>query len=235
MDWNTHSLFNGKEEEAIRLVQLSDLHLKSFNYPLKMVVKKMVEKKPDVIVFTGDSVDDSDKLGELEKLLKELPLETPKFAILGNWEYWGKVDLDKLSVLYAKYNCQLLVNEHARVSVKGRELAFIGLDDLVGGTPDVSRAFQDLGHADQRVVLAHCPESFQEIGEVDFDLMLSGHTHGGQVNVLGWVPFKPVGSGAFLKGWYMQGDKRLYVSKGIGTSMIPVRFGARAEVAEFLI
>ena len=65
------------------------------------------------------------------------------------------------------------------------------------------------------------------------DFILSGHTHGGQINLFGYVPFLPKGSGKYLKGWYDEKSPGMYVSKGIGTSIIPARFFARAEIAIF--
>jgi len=67
------------------------------------------------------------------------------------------------------------------------------------------------------------------------DLVLSGHTHGGQITFLGIVPFKPQGSGKYLKGWYKEDKPKMYISKGIGTSILPIRFGARAEMVEMEI
>ena len=63
--------------------------------------------------------------------------------------------------------------------------------------------------------------------------MLSGHTHGGQVKFLGFAPFTPQGSGRYLNGLYDDYEPKLYVSKGVGTSILPIRFGARAEIAIF--
>lgn len=82
----------------------------------------------------------------------------------------------------------------------------------------------------------HCPEYSEIIYNKiiknhPFDIILSGHTHGGQINIFGYVPFKPRGSGKFLKGWYL--DNKLYVSKGIGTSILPLRFMSRAEISIF--
>ena len=60
----------------------------------------------------------------------------------------------------------------------------------------------------------------------------SWHTHGGQITFLGFVPFKPRGSGKYLKGWYKESEPKMYISKGVGTSILPIRFGARAEIVE---
>jgi predicted MPP superfamily phosphohydrolase len=74
-------------------LQLSDLHLNKFRWQHEKLTKEIHDKNPDVIFFTGDSIEKSGKLAELEKLLASLPKRTPKFAILGNWEYWSGENL----------------------------------------------------------------------------------------------------------------------------------------------
>ena len=87
--------------------------------------------------------------------------------------------------------------------------------------------------------MSHCPEYrdiiSREKRNINIDLVLSSHTHGGQITFLGFAPFKPRGSGKYLKGWYKQSEPKMYVSKGIGTSIFPIRFGARAEIVEMEI
>jgi uncharacterized protein len=90
---------------------------------------------------------------------------------------------------------------------------------------------------DHHIILNHCPQYTDVIAKylnnnIEVDFILSGHTHGGQFNLLGFMPFLPQGSGSYVKGWYNTQPK-MYVSKGIGTSIFPARFGARAEIAIF--
>ena len=151
----------------------------------------------------------------------------------------GKIDLVKLKELYSKHNCGLLINENRRLTVKDRAISIIGIDDFIGGHADFNKAIENLERTNTTIVLSHCPEHRDVIekqkGSLNIDLVLSGHTHGGQINILGYVPFKPEGSGNYLSGWYKESEPKLYVSKGIGTSILPIRLGARAEVAVFQI
>jgi predicted MPP superfamily phosphohydrolase len=153
-----------------------------------------------------------------------------KSAITGNWEYWGKIDLLQLRNVYQKHNCDFLINENRTYSVRNQQINIIGVDDFVGGNPSFEKSTKNLSAADKNIALIHCPEFTDKINTDNLDLILSGHTHGGQINLFGFVPFKPQGSGNYLKGWYK--NSKMYVSKGIGTSILPVRFGARAEVVE---
>lgn len=222
----------------IIFAQISDLHIQSLTRAHKQIASRINELKPDVLFFTGDSVDKADKLDIFDQFLSEIDHDIPKKAILGNWEYWGHVDLTSLKQLYEKHNGELLVNENSSLECNGRSLSIIGVDDLVGGTADFKKAISGMPPADVTITLAHCPKTRNLISiesGVKTDLVLSGHTHGGQINILGFIPFKPQGSGTFVKGWYKKEYPHMYVSKGIGTSILPIRFGARAEVAVFSI
>jgi predicted MPP superfamily phosphohydrolase len=125
------------------------------------------------------------------------------------------------------------------LKVRERSIAIGGLDDLVAGRPDFSLVKKQLKPSDLTIILSHCPafrdEIVKEKGVLKKDMVLSGHTHGGQVNFFGFAPYKPKGSGKYLSGWYEEEAPKLYVSKGIGTSILPIRFGSRAEASVFYI
>jgi uncharacterized protein len=236
-------------QREVTFVQISDLHLQSVGRMHRRIAARVNALRPDLVLFTGDSVDRADRLGALASPLALFDARTPKYAILGNWEHWSGVDLGELADVYRRAGCRLLVNESAVHDVGGRALRLTGLDDLVGGRPDPRRAFADAQPADAHLLLAHCPahrdvfaappSPFEGAAPVSVDaaritMMLSGHTHGGQVRVLGWAPVVPQGSGPYLRGWFRDpGAVPLYVSRGIGTSMVPFRLGAAPEVAVF--
>ncbi len=195
-------------------------------YPIKSYVEAKTIK--EVI----EALDKNENTEKLENFLKLIDISIPKFAITGNWEYWGKIDLTKLKKIYKQYNCELLINENRKITIKNRAISVIGVDDFIGGNADFKKSIQNIASTKTNIILSHCPAYtdfiLSEKKDLNIDLILSGHTHGGQINLFGFVPFKPKGSGKYLKGWY---DK-MYVSKGIGTSILPFRFGARAEVTE---
>src|SRR5690606_18580500 len=115
-----------------------------------------------------------------------------------------------------------------------------GLDDLVGGRPDAAAAFAGVGAAPNHLLLAHCPmhrdlyRAALARGSADASLptpqvMLAGHTHGGQIAPFGWAPLRPRGSGRYVRGWYRDDPTAMYVSRGLGTSVVPARVGAVPE------
>lgn len=235
IDWNYFDISKSLDDK-IKIIQISDLHLDKLRYFHKSIARKINSIKPDLIFITGDSVDHTDKIELLNQFLKLIDHSILKYAITGNWEYWGNVNLQKLSDVYSKNNCQLLINKNKTVSIRNRKISIIGIDDFVGGDADFMKATNLLTPTATNIVLTHCPAHrdviAQQKGKLNIDLVLSGHTHGGQVTFLGFVPFKPPGSGKYLKGWYQASEPKMYVSKGIGTSILPIRFGARAEMVE---
>ena len=235
IDWNYFDISKNSKNK-IKIIQITDLHIDSVECFHKSIAKKINRLKPDVIFITGDSVDSTEKINLLNEFLKLIDHSIQKYAITGNWEYWGNVNLPMLKETYSNNNCILLINENRNITFRGREISIIGIDDFVGGTANFSKAIENLKRTDTTIVLSHCPEYREVISQekrnIDIDLVLSGHTHGGQITFLGFAPFKPRGSGRYLKGWYKQTEPKMYVSKGIGTSVFPIRFGARAEVVE---
>ncbi|QCK16548.1 metallophosphoesterase [Mangrovivirga cuniculi] len=235
IDWNYFDISKSAKNK-IKFIQISDLHINELKSFHESIAEKINSKKPDIIFITGDSVDSTDKIESLNKFLELIDTSIRKYAITGNWEYWGNVNLDKLKAVYSNNNCELLINENRSVKIKDREISIIGIDDLVGGEADFPKAVENLKKTDTTIVLSHCPVHRDIItkqkGDLKIDLVLSGHTHGGQITLLGMVPFKPRGSGKYLKGWYKNSDLKMYISKGIGTSILPIRFGARAEMVE---
>ena len=235
-----HSIFKqtGSRQAPLRIVQISDLHIQRYGQLEKNVVERVRQLAPDVIVLTGDIVDRADTLPALEIFLNDLRA-TPTLAVLGNWEHWSKVDLSELSRIYAvAAGSRILINETIKLRIRGRNIVFTGLDDFTAGQPN-AKAIPLTTDSDTHVVLQHSPGMFYRGAKPSpafrADLCLSGHTHGGQVTFFGKTLWTPLGSGPFNYGWYHTETCPLYVSRGIGTSIAPIRFGARPEIALFEI
>ncbi len=226
-----------KDTSNIKVVQLSDLHLRSVNPQLKRLAKKLNQLQPALLLITGDAVDKAANLSLLNDFLKLTDNNIKKAAILGNWEHWGKVDLKELKKVYHNNNCTLLINETVQYNLGNKTISITGVDDFIGGNADIEAALKNYIPSDYHIILNHCPQYSDHIAAsinktIPLDFILSGHTHGGQFNFFGLIPFLPKGSGQYIKGWYDTVPK-MYVSKGIGTSLLPARFGARAEMAIF--
>ena len=208
--------------------QITDLHLHDIGTMHEAIAAELQRKRPAFIVITGDSIDRRGDLPILSDFLAMLPA-VPKFAVLGNWEYWCRVDKRELARVYDRSSCRMLINE----AVDHEGAMIVGLDDLVAGKPDLAKAIAITSVASVRMLLAHCPAYRDQLPrDQAFDIVLSGHTHGGQVRVFGLAPFTPNGSGRYVDGWYRNASP-MYVSRGVGTVALPVRFQCRPEVAFF--
>jgi len=189
-------------------------------------------------LFTGDAIDRRSTLPVLNNFLKLIDRDIQKVAILGNREYYSPVEVRKLTNVYNENNCKLLINQTTQFTLQNKTMSITGVDDFSKGRADIDLAMQEYQKASYHIILNHSPEYCDIISsrldkDVNVDFILSGHTHGGQISLLGFAPYTPPGSGRYLKGWYNDNIHKMYVSKGIGTAGIPVRFGAKSEIAIF--
>ncbi len=240
IDWNEFDISDGSEDR-IKTIHISDLHINSIRSFHKDLAERINKERPDALFVTGDSVNRMSWIPVLDAFLAMIDYDIPKFAIMGNVDYKGRVTSDALRKTYGKHNGKFLVNQNEILNVKGRRVNIVGVDDYVCGYPDFSKASSDLNLSEDTIVLNHCPAYRDEIDAINaklgqkIKLILSGHTHGGQITFFGKAIYTPFGSGNYVKGWYKNAYSQLYVSKGIGTRVFPVRFGSRAEAIIFHI
>lgn len=226
----------------VRLLQLSDIHQSRLGLREALLARRVAAEAPDLIVLTGDYIERPQDLAGFEQLLAALP-KVPTYAILGNWEYRSGLDLAALRAVFARQGVRLLVNESLVVDTARGAFRLTGLDDHFAGEPELKLAIPALEPRQWHVVLEHTP-AFRDLVQRQASaaakaargrtLLLSGHTHGGQIDAFGWVPVLPPGSGGYVSGWTRDdGGIPIYVSRGIGTSVLPLRFGVRPEIAVF--
>ena len=225
----------------IRIAVLSDIHLDGVGYRERAVIEQLRVVRPDILILAGDVVDEPGDLPVLRALLSQVDVPHA-VAVLGNWEYWGDVPLEQLHKLYRDHNVTLLVNAGVQFPVEGRQVRLFGLDDATAGTPRLDLAIRgpEEDAAGLTILVQHSPGFFAAkspgvgLPNRAFDLCLSGHTHGGQITLFGWAfgPLPP-GSVPFVAGRYETAVCPLYVSRGLGTSVLPLRFFARPEIAVF--
>jgi predicted MPP superfamily phosphohydrolase len=141
---------------TLRILQLSDLHLKTFDLKAKTLAKKINNIKPDLLLITGDAIDKKENIDLLNEFLTAVGDGIPKAAILGNWEYWGKINISKLRQVYSDHNCTLLINETKQFSLPGKTISISGTDDFVGGNADIAVALQKFISSDYHIILNHC-------------------------------------------------------------------------------
>jgi len=148
------------------------------------------------------------------------------WVVRGNHECWWPVDDEKR--FYESCGSKLLLNESARVL---EDCWLVGFDDEYGGRPAENRAFLGVPENAYKIALFHSPMFIKRIAG-RCDLALAGHTHGGQVRVPLWGPlWLPPFSGEYVSGWFERQGTRMYVNRGVGTSVLDVRVLSRPEIA----
>lgn len=218
--------------EGLRVAQLSDLHLASLGHIHDRVVGEIRSRDPQLVVLTGDAIEEAASLGALKELCRALagPGRT-LLATRGNWEHWGEVPFGDLRAAYTAVGATLLGDESLAV---GEGLVVVATDDGCTGHARPAAAFKDPPAGAARLLLTHAPGILDEMTPSwRYDLALCGHTHGGQATALGYPIWTPPGSGRFVAGPYTTPGGAAYVSRGIGTSILPVRFASRPELPFF--
>jgi hypothetical protein len=214
-----HTLPVENLKQAVRVLQISDVHIRQPSRKLERLIQGLETVQADLVVLTGDILTRESSMPAVHRFLAHLP-ETSlgSYAIMGNWEYCSGYTPHHWSRILATHGITLLHNQSC--SVGG--LCLVGLDDEVSGQPDLwaipTESEQPV------VVLAHCPATFDEAQLHSPDLVLSGHTHGGQIHIpsLGTL-WTPKGSGPYVHGFYFKEQSALYVSSGLGWSIAPLR------------
>lgn len=221
--------------DGLKIAHLSDLHvgiLTSHRF-IRAAVEMAQAERPDLVVLTGDYVCYSPRfVGQFGEIVSGF--DVPTVCVLGNHDYW--TDAHGVMDVLTHQHYTVLRNQHTRLQVRGAPLTVIGLDDAVTGQADVTRAFRGVHAGDSRLVLSHVPSMIDPVAERGSALVLSGHTHGGHVQIpkLTESLFRKLGT-PYLKGFYRVGDSLLYVNCGIGSSSVPIRAGAPSEVAIFTL
>ena len=226
------SHFLPKLEEPLRLVQLSDLHfgLYTNGKDVSRWVEQTLNEAPDLILLTGDFMDRlawRSSTGLIEALK---PLSAP----LGVWGVWGNHDHNRSRVRHLKpaferLGIQILVNEGRTVR---DDLFLVGIDEEVQPWPDIEHVFSSKSAETACIAMSHSPDTLPQL-PLAIDLVLAGHTHGGQIKLpgLGALRTSSIYGQRFLEGWIREENLPLaYVSRGLGTTALPIRWGSPSEL-----
>lgn len=217
--------------EGLRIVHLTDIHLSMFTHlaEVQRAVELTNRLRPDVVALTGDYVTlSSNYIWPVARALGKLRARLGVFAVLGNHDF--RVDAEEVTRALRAQRIRVLRNSHYPLRAGGETLWLIGIDDLWFSSDDLPAAMDSVPSADPKVLLCHNPEGIGSAAESGIDLMLSGHTHGGQVRLPILGPLfrsKP----GLLSGWNQIGHTQIYVSRGIGKVVLPVRVACPAEIS----
>lgn len=234
--------------KSLKLALVTDLHFKHRVLPqYEKLAGTINELHPDLLLITGDILDSGGKLETARRFFEMLQQSIRKVAVPGNNDYEAETSISQLRKMLEKYNCNLLVNESKVYEIRDTRLMVTGLDDLMRGQSNLSKAVDDIPAEENHILLVHNPlhheHAIEELEKINskrnqdnrlsIDYVFAGHTHGGQVRLPGYVPVLPPRSGNYVNGWYNDKPPYLYVSRGFGTSTLPFRFFARSELTVF--
>jgi predicted MPP superfamily phosphohydrolase len=221
-----------KAFEGFRIVQLSDVHHGPFSS--KEQIERAVETanrlKPDIIALTGDYISrERQYAAPCAEMMGRLRARYGVYAVLGNHDHW--TDAALITDLFRAEGIKVLVNEGMRFEHNGAAFWLAGVDDTMVGLEDLPLALAGAGNDEMKLLLAHNPIILRRAARAAVDLVLSGHTHGGQV---AWRSERsPSGRPRrrLLKGLGQQGNTQIYVTRGLGTVILPIRYGCPPEVS----
>ncbi|MFO1031777.1 MAG: metallophosphoesterase [Planctomycetota bacterium] len=218
--------------DGLRLAFVSDVHAGSFCTAddLCELFDRVMAARPDVVLLGGDLINTREReLLLFEPALRTLRPRLGVFAVPGNHDHFFGLDIGLWRSFLEGHGVAVLENRGVRLEHGGGSLWLCGVDDLTEGTPDLAAALAGRRPGETAVLLSHHPDFFFEAAAVDVDLQLSGHTHGGQVRIAGWAPIHHSRFG-YERGWFVENDCRLYVSRGTGVTVLPLRIDAPPEV-----
>jgi predicted MPP superfamily phosphohydrolase len=208
-----------------RFAHFTDVHHKGDAAYLESVVKTINSLSPEFVCFTGDLIEKTKYLDEALKILSQI--RSPLFGVPGNHDYWSKAPFDPIARCFAATGGRWLVEEQ-QPTADGKF--------LITGAACLNLAVLPMkpNPAMRNVFLMHYPAWVENLSTEKYDLMLAGHSHGGQVR----VPFYgalmvPFGVGRYDLGMFRTASGPLYVNPGIGWFPVPIRFNCRPEITVF--
>ncbi|PKR85935.1 metallophosphoesterase [Heyndrickxia camelliae] len=202
----------------MKIFFISDIHRRK----VQEAMISNLEKQADLVIIGGDLLEKGVPVSRVEYNLQLLKRIGPLFFVWGNNDY--EVEESKLLKILKEYQVRVLRNESVIFRApNGDSIAILGIDDLSQENDRLDLALHGTEFADFKLLISHNPDIIAKMSEEDnISFVMSGHTHGGQIQVLGFTPYRK-------GGIYKSAVTTLFVSNGYGTSMLPLRLGAKPE------
>jgi len=224
-----------KTMSPVRVAHLTDLHVGRVTpFAVQREAQALVNaEKPDLVVVTGDFVCHSQLyLDQLTHLMEGF--SAPVVAVLGNHDYWAGAE--EVAQALRRAGVEVLRNQHTTFTVRGQPLQLVGVDDAYTGHAQCEKAVAGLRRDLPSLALSHIAEEADHLWRYGIPLVLSGHTHGGQITLarLHEITLGRIGGHKYLHGLYGSRDANdnggaVYVGAGIGAAVMPVRIGERGK------
>jgi uncharacterized protein len=222
--------------DGYRIAFLTDTHVASFirRSFYEEIVARTNRFDPDLILLGGDFVTWRRHIPLMaEVLLNDLRARDGMLAVLGNHDYWASGDEVRNAMI--AHGVEFVINRSHTIRRNGAELPVVGIDEIYRGEPDVAAALAEVKPG-PRIGLTHHPDAIDILGGERIDLLMCGHTHGGQIRFpfFGAIVVPSMHESRYAQGFHRVGSVLMYVSRGVG-AIPPVRILCRPEVATFTL
>src|SRR5687767_15044848 len=221
-----------RELDGFRVVHLSDVHHSPFTSrkQIERAVATASRLQPDIIALTGDYISHNRiYAAPCAEVVGRLRARHGVYAVLGNHDHW--TDATLIADLFRAEGIRVLVNEGTRMDLRGEAFWLAGVDDTMVGLEDLSLALAGARESEMKLLLAHNPIILRRAARANVDFVLSGHTHGGQVKFRSEQSASGRQRRRLLRGLGRQGETQIYVTRGVGTVVLPIRYGCPPEVS----
>ena len=226
----------------ITVVQFSDTHVGDFftTEDLKKVVDKINEQQADLVLFTGDLMDNAAEydgsIDEIATILSKIKATNGKYAVFGNRDYGGGAERFYEDLMESA-GSEVLVNSSRTLEVKGTTISLFGADDALIGYYNSNKTMQGISNDHLNLLLIHEPDLISDFLSYPIDLATAGHSHGGQVYIPFYGPLLTTALAEdYVRGLYDFGNNRktlLYVNTGIGNTKVPFRLFNVPQISVF--
>lgn len=225
---------------GLTIAFISDLHYSErINQNImQQLVDKINMFDVDVVLFGGDLLEDgiddlpSSDQEELISYLRQVNAPYGKYAVLGNHDLYDDDIKDIVERILYEAEFEIITNKSVMIRKNSNDyINLVGIDSLLNGSPDINSAYNQIRNSAYTIALCHTPDIFEDIPYDKTDLVLSGHSHGGQIYIPLLNSFlRPVGAQHYFKGKYAEGNTTLDITNGIGTTKKDIRLFADAEI-----
>ena len=219
---------------GLKIVFATDFHIAPYSFEkrrLRHIINEINKQNPDIVILGGDYVNghkqsSSLPAAEILNYLRKIKSRYGMFAVLGNHEaYYGK---NEVIEAFEKAEITLLENQNLTLSMDHRKITLAGVKDYSTDLPDIEQALKNAQAP--TILISHSPDIFPLVPQVD--LVLAGHTHGGQIvfPFIGALLIPSDYGKKYRYGKIIENGNTIIISKGLGTSLLPLRFNCKPEI-----
>lgn len=229
------------KKNNIKIAQLSDIHIGSMFVSFKKIKDVLTKQDPDIVILSGDYIENEKQIPKFLNLLTSLP-DKPTYACFGNHDHKAFLKDNAGLTMFAeeieKKGVIMLRNKSAVLTVKGQTINIVGIEDIRYKKDNTKKAFSGVDLTKTTIAFSHNPDIVFSLGSNKPDLLLTGHFHGGQI----WSPFhlefkllrnEKLSKMKIYKGFNSVNNIDIYISRGLGNVVFPLRFLSRPEIAIF--